>query len=166
MVGLYYNVQQSSAMLCWLSLQCRVHRLVPGYRTSNLLGHCSYQPNEISKKDIKVLRFNVCSPQKRKFRFLPNFFYISCCWVLALKKMTCYSLWPAAGDWSLDQSRLLPAPIHQPGRSSSLATGETTVDTCFRYTGIKWEKNIDSVFSSQDGEVDAALVSGSLCQWP
>ena len=50
------------------------------------------------------------------------------------------------GDWSLDQSRLLPAPIHQPGRSSSLATGETTVDTCFRYTGIKWEKNIDSVF--------------------
>ena len=49
-------------------------------------------------------------------------------------------------------------------RSSSLATGETTVDTCFRYTGIKWEKNIDSVFSSQDGEVDAALVSGSLCQ--
>ena len=105
MVGLYYNVQQSSAMLCWLSLQCRVHRLVPGYRTSNLLGHCSYQPNEISKKDIKILRFNICSPQKRKFRFMPNFFYISCCWVLTRKKMTCYSLWPAAveeviGAWT------------------------------------------------------------------
>ena len=154
-------------MLCWLSLQCRVHRLVPGYRTSNLLGHCSYQPNEISKKDIKVLRFNVCSPQKRKFRFLPNFFlYFLLLGAYTKGDDVLFALASSSGggDWSLDQSRLLPAPIHQPGRSSSLATGETTVDTCFRYTGIKWEKNIDSVFSSQDGEVDAALVSGSLCQ--
>ena len=33
-------------------------------------------------------------------------------------------------------------PLQQAGRSSSLATGETTVTTCFRYTCIKWGESI------------------------
>ena len=53
-------------------------------------------------------------------------------------------------------------PLQQAGRSSSLATGETTVTTCFRYT---WGGRIEArLYShlSQDGEVDAAPVSGRL----
>ena len=55
-------------------------------------------------------------------------------------------------------------PLQQAGRSSSLATGETTVTTCFRYTCIKWggSIHISIPIVSQDGEVDAALVSGCL----
>ena len=62
----------------------------------------------------------------------------------------------------MDLSRWLL--VQQAGRSSSLATGETTVTTCFRNT---WAGSIQphiylSSNLSQDGEVDAALVSSDL----